>query len=157
MGGRRGERAGAQHDRVVTVGDRVQERGLGARLTGAHAHRDQHRELADPPGEEIDAAQRGHIGPVAVVEDEQVGPLVGEGGDQPVEPVQGGEGAVDAGLGLGPRSGPGPGLGGGRSEHGSGQRRGAGEELRPALGGRAENLGLEELADHPVGVLALEL
>ena len=84
-------------DRGGIVGDLRQQRGVGRRVAGAHARRDEHRLALEPSHEVGEEAQRRPVAPLQVVDLEQERALRGEVERQPVEAVQRGEGGVAPG------------------------------------------------------------
>ena len=125
-------RRGQLHDLVGLVG-----------LAGAARSEQSHRESVDPAGQVHQPAQRRRVAPVQVVRDEQDRLLLGDRGEQPVQPVGDGCGIRGA-LPL-------------LAEHGRGGARGAREPACPIRRGGAPQQRLEQLADEAEAQLALDL
>ena len=140
------EAARAQH--LVGRGEQVGELGL-ERRAGAHREQDDHRQALDAAGEVPEPAERDRVGPLRVVDEQRQRLALGEVDGQPVERVQRGERrvlAVRAEL-----------RGAGLAQQPARGARGPGEQRLARGGVGARERRLEQLADDPVAVRALEL
>jgi hypothetical protein len=146
------ERRRLQHVGAWVGGQGGQQvRLLGLRL-GARGDEQRDLQLLQAREEVGEEAQRGRVGPVGIVDAEHDEPVGGEVRAQPVEAVQDRERRV----GRRRRRLAVP-QGAGQTEHASGQPRRALQQI-VALGGRGlMQHGLEELAHHAEGEVALEL
>ena len=131
-------------------GQRVDRLALDGRAGRAGGEGDEHRELVEPGGEELEEAQRAGVGAVGVVDRERGGRLLGEVRGQPVQRVKEAERGVARRLSGG-------GLGCAAAQQRGGQRGGAVQQLgAPGRSGRCDQR-LEELADDAEGEVAVEL
>ena len=127
------------------VGDLAQQRGVGARLAGAKARGQQQGQALEPLDGVGQEAQRGHVAPVQVVHRDHQRLLGGQVRRQPVQAVQGGERGVGRRAVLARRG----------VQDLLGRGRGPGQQRRPRS--RVGHGGLEQLAHHAEGELALQL
>ncbi len=140
-----GERRRPQDARVRAGGELLQQLLRRARLVRALAgdHRD--REPVEAAAEVLEEAQRRHVGPLHVVDEQHQRLRLGEVGDEPVEPVQ----DRVAGL-VGALAGAG-------REHQLRTRGGAAQQLRAPLGRRLREQQLEQLQRDAEAEGAVEL
>ena len=145
LGNGRGAERGRRDAAEVRAGaQRIEQRGGSARLARPHRQEQDDREVADPAREMVERAQGRLVDPVQVVDHERQGGRGGEVRGEPVQAIEHGEACVGS-ITLAAVDDP-------------GRRCGRPGEQRSALGPRdARQGGFEELADHAVGQLALEL
>ena len=147
-----GEHGGRRLERQRRELDRRRERRRAKRALARGGGRPLSRQQQcgdgiEPVREELQEPDRGAVGPVQIVDDEQLRPLRRQRGDEPVQTVEHAERRV--GVAGRQRCV--------RQHDGRRQRGGAGERPAARLGGHAAQPRLEQLADDPPRVRRLQI